>query len=131
MKLWHGIGLVIGILLLIGGSIALILTIDNAQVEEKQDLSLEIVSITTPIGQGHTATLQARTVPGAYCSIVVHYKSGHSTAAGLYPKEAASRGNVSWSWKVGTRTTPGSWRIVVTASLNSRIASQTTYFTAY
>jgi len=96
-----------------------------------QKLFLKIVSVTTPIGQGYTATLKAETLPGAQCTIAVYYKSGKSTASGLYPKEADSQGNVSWSWKVGTRTTPGSWRIVVTASLDGETVSQTTYFTVY
>ncbi len=94
-----------------------------------QVLFLEIVSVTSPIGQGYTATLQARTVPGADCTIAVYYKSGKSTSSGLYPKEADSQGNVSWSWKVGTTTTPGSWRIVVTATYGGQTASQETYFT--
>lgn len=92
---------------------------------------LEIISVTSPIGQGYTATLRAQTEPGAYCTITVYYKSGPSTAAGLYPKEADSQGNVSWSWKVGTRTTPGSWSIVVTASLGGETVSQTAYITVY
>jgi len=101
------------------------------KVIQQQELFLEIVSVTSPIGKGYTATLQAKTVPGAYCTIVVYYKSGPSTAAGLYPKEADSEGNVSWSWKVGTRTTPGSWQIVVTASLDGETVSKTIYFTVY
>jgi beta-lactamase superfamily II metal-dependent hydrolase len=101
------------------------------KVVQKQDLFLEIVSVTSPVGKGYTATLQAKTLPGASCTIAVYYKSGISTASGLYPKEADSNGNVAWSWKVGTRTTPGSWRIVVTASLNGKTVSQTTYFTVY
>jgi len=96
-----------------------------------QDLFLEIVSVTSPIGKGYTATLKAETSPGAQCTIAVYYKSGRSTASGLYPKEADSQGNVSWSWKVGTRTTPGSWPIVVTASLDGDTVSQTTDFTVY
>lgn len=95
----------------------------------KNGLHLEIVSVTSPIGRGYTATLQARTEPGAYCTIAVYYKSGRSTASGLYPKQADSQGNVSWSWKVGTRTTPGSWPIKVTASLEGKLISQTTCFT--
>ncbi|MBA7653174.1 hypothetical protein ES703_61017 [subsurface metagenome] len=96
-----------------------------------EDLFLEIVSVSSPIGKGYTATLQALTVPEAYCTITVYYKSGPSSASGLYGKTADSQGNVSWSWKVGTRTTPGSWRIVVTASLDDETISQTTYFTVY
>ncbi len=99
--------------------------------EDDSELFLEVVTVTTPIGKGYTATLKAETLPGAYCTIVVYYKSGPSTAAGLYPKEADSEGNVSWSWKVGTRTTPGSWRIVVKATLDGETVSQTTYFTVY
>jgi beta-lactamase superfamily II metal-dependent hydrolase len=98
---------------------------------QKQKLFLNIVSVTSPIGQGYTATLKAETLPGAQCTIAVYYKSGKSTASGLYPKEADSQGNVSWSWKVGTRTTPGSWPIVVTASLGGETVSETTSFTVY
>lgn len=99
--------------------------------EEKRELFIEIKSVTSPIGKGYYATLTAQTLPNADCTITVYYKSGPSSASGLYSKEADSQGNVSWSWKVGTRTTPGSWRIVVTASLDSETISQTTYFTVY
>jgi competence protein ComEC len=93
------------------------------------ELTLEIISVTSPVGPGYNATLVAKATPGAECNIDVYYKSGPSTAAGLYPKTADAEGNVSWTWKVGTRTTPGSWRIVVTASLAGKTVSQTTYFT--
>lgn len=93
------------------------------------ELTLTIVSVTSPVGPGYNATLVAKTTPGARCTITVYYKSGPSEAAGLYPKDADANGTVSWTWKVGTRTTPGSWRIVVTASLSGKTVSQTTYFT--
>lgn len=92
-------------------------------------LSLEIVSVTSPIGPGYTATLRARTLPGADCTVAVYYKSGRSTASGLGSQKADSQGNVSWSWKVGTRTTPGSWRITVTSTSGGKTVSQETYFT--
>jgi beta-lactamase superfamily II metal-dependent hydrolase len=93
------------------------------------ELTLEIVSMTSPVSPGVNATLVAKATPGAQCDITVYYGSGPSTAQGLYPKTADTSGNVSWTWKVGTRTTPGSWRIVVTASLGGKTVSQTTYFT--
>ncbi len=93
------------------------------------ELTLTIISVTSPVGLGYNATLVAKTAPGARCTITVYYKSGPSEAAGLYPKDADANGTVSWTWKVGTRTTPGSWRIVVTASLSGKTVSQTTYFT--
>jgi len=46
----------------------------------------------------------------ATCSITVYYKSGPSSAAGLYPEQGR---RISWTWKVGTRTTPGRWPITV------------------
>jgi hypothetical protein len=71
-----------------------------------------LVRVTSPVSPGDYATLVARVVPSRRCSIVVHYKSGPSTAQGLYPKRPRN-GRVSWTWKVGTRTTPGRWPIWV------------------
>ncbi|MBI3967781.1 MAG: hypothetical protein HY329_19245 [Chloroflexi bacterium] len=84
---------------------------------------LEIASVTSPAYRGTDATLRARTVPGAPCSIVVEYKSGPSEAQGLYSKSADSAGWVSWTWRVGTRTTPGYWPITVTCAGVSRSTS--------
>ncbi len=68
--------------------------------------------LTVPHGQN--ATLQVKTAPNTSCSIEVDYKSGPSTAAGLVPKTSDGADNVSWTWKVGANTTPGSWPIIVT-----------------
>jgi hypothetical protein len=59
---------------------------------------------------GQYATLAVAVSPSATCSIVVSYKSGPSEAKGLGPKRG---GRISWTWKIGTRTTPGSWPITV------------------
>jgi len=93
------------------------------------DFSIDIVDVTSPVNAGANATLQALTTPGASCDINVYYKSGLSEASGLYTKTADSDGYVSWTWKVGTNTTPGSWDIVVSASYGSQTASDTIYFT--
>jgi hypothetical protein len=85
--------------------------------------------VTSPVRPGANATLTAKTAPGASCSIKVYYKSGPSTAQGLTTKTADSSGIVSWAWKVGTNTTPGSWRIVVTASKDGQTITKETYFT--
>ena len=45
--------------------------------------------------------------------ITVTYKGGPSSAKGLEPKTADAGGRVSWSWAVGTNTTPGTWPIDV------------------
>jgi 5-hydroxyisourate hydrolase-like protein (transthyretin family) len=85
--------------------------------------------VSSPVRAGASATLTAQTTPGANCTITVYYKSGRSTAAGLISKTADSGGRVSWTWKVGSNTTSGSWRIVVASSFNGETTSQTTYFT--
>jgi hypothetical protein len=61
---------------------------------------------------GDYATLTAAVSPARRCSIIVYYKSGPSRAQGLFPKTPRA-GRVSWTWKVGTNTTPGRWAITV------------------
>jgi hypothetical protein len=78
------------------------------------DLPITLISVTSPAAPFTDATLTVSTAPGANCSIVVHYKSGPSRAKGLVPKVASSSGRVSWTWRVGSNTTPGRWPIVVT-----------------
>jgi hypothetical protein len=71
---------------------------------------VRLVSVTSPISHGSYATLTVSLSKRATCSITVYYKSGPSHAQGLYPKTGV---RISWSWKVGTRTTPGRWPITV------------------
>jgi hypothetical protein len=74
----------------------------------------DLVSLISPVDHGADATITVRTLPAVQCSITVYYKSGPSTAQGLSPQMANGDGICSWTWKVGTNTTPGTWRIVVT-----------------
>jgi len=74
--------------------------------------SVRVKSVTSPISAGAHATLTVSVTRSATCSITVNYKSGPSHAAGLYSKRAIA-GRVSWTWMVGTRTTPGRWTIDV------------------
>jgi hypothetical protein len=72
---------------------------------------VRLVSITSPISHGSHTTMIARVSSSSVtCAITVYYKSGPSRARGLYPKRP-SGGRVIWTWKVGTRTTPGRWPI--------------------
>jgi hypothetical protein len=78
-------------------------------------LTVQIVSL-PPTGQGNLVTATVRTAPAADCAIDVEYKSGPATAAGLDQKTAPGSGIVRWTWKVGTRTTPGDWPVTVTCA---------------
>src|SRR3989304_1221212 len=77
---------------------------------------IQLIGLTSPISKGAYATITVQTTPGASCSITVIYKSGPSHAAGLDPKTTGGDGRVSWTWKVGTNTTPGTWSIVIACS---------------
>lgn len=71
-------------------------------------------SVRSPVARGQQAGVTVSTVPSRVCAITVTYKSGPSTAQGLAPATADGNGRASWSWQVGTNTTPGSWPIDVT-----------------
>lgn len=71
-----------------------------------------LIKVTSPVSRGDHATLVARVVPARGCQITVYYKSGPSVAQGLNPKRP-HHGRVSWTWMVGTNTTPGRWPIQV------------------
>jgi hypothetical protein len=92
----------------------------TTKVTPKEETAVvKILSVKSPAPRNSTATLKAKVAPGATASIVVHYKSGPSKAAGLESKKADSDGNVSWSWHVGGNTTLGNWRITVSSGNSS------------
>ena len=95
---------------------------------QPSSLTLDIISVTSPVSRGSNATLAAKTAAGAACTITIHYASGPSSAAGLEPKAADGAGNVSWTWSVGPRTTAGEWRIVVTSSKDGQKVTKETKF---
>ena len=72
-----------------------------------------MLSLTSPIVRGQDASITIKGKPGIKYTIKVIYKSGASEASGLEPKNAESDGTVTWTWKVGARTTAGDWRIEV------------------
>jgi hypothetical protein len=82
-------------------------------------LTVKFTSLTSPIKRGAYATAVVKTKVGARCSIGVYYKSGKSTAQGLGNKTVPSSGRVSWRWRVGTSTTPGSWPVRITCKKGS------------
>lgn len=98
-------------------------TIVKPTSEQPAQIFISVSSLTSPIAPGGIARLTINTLPGSACTITVYYKSGASQAAGLGSQTANSNGDVTWSWKVGSRTTPGIWRIVVTSDLNGQSIS--------
>jgi hypothetical protein len=83
-------------------------------------LFLDKLSVTSPVSPGAVASLSARTLPGAECTITVYVKSGASQAQGLEPKKAATDGSLSWNWRVGSSTSEGVYPIEVFCSKNGQ-----------
>jgi hypothetical protein len=81
---------------------------------------VKLLSVTSPISAGSDATTAVAVPTGTACSIVVTYKSGPSSAAGLYTQRARN-GRISWTWLVGTRTTPGRWPIDVSCGASGSL----------
>lgn len=75
--------------------------------------SLKVVQGAGTVGRGYTAYLSIKGKPNTNYTLTVYYPSGPSNAAGVGTTKSNSSGNASWSWKVGTRTTPGTHSIVI------------------
>lgn len=63
--------------------------------------------------RNETAEVTIQGKPETEYTITVNYKSGPSKAKGLEPKASDSNGFVTWTWKVGGKTSPGTFTIVV------------------
>jgi competence protein ComEC len=103
-------------------------TTPEPTVSNKEELLLDIVSVSSPVKKGSQASLAIKTSPNASCKIEVFYKNGPSKAKGLADKTAGSDGGVIWNWTVGKSTSSGKWKITVTSSLNGKTISKETYF---
>jgi hypothetical protein len=74
---------------------------------------VRLVQVTSPVSAGSEASVTVAVSPAQTCLITVRYKSGPSEAAGLYPQRGT---RITWTWTVGSRTTPGRWPIVVSCA---------------
>src|SRR3989442_15623076 len=79
-----------------------------------KQFEVKLISLSSPVSPGNPASMTIKTVASARCQITVQYLSGPSKAKGLIPQEADSQGQVTWTWLVGSGTTPGTWPIIVT-----------------
>ena len=76
--------------------------------------SIRLNNKSSRVSPGENAHISVTGKPNTEYSIIVDYPSGHSEAEGLYNKTSDSKGVVSWTWEVGTRTTPGTYPITIT-----------------
>ena len=76
---------------------------------------LTLVDLSTSVSAGSRAYVTVKGESDTVYSISVYYSSGKSSASGLESKMSDSDGLVSWSWSVGSRTSAGKYRIVISA----------------
>jgi hypothetical protein len=68
---------------------------------------------------GKEVTLLYQGEPNTEYKIDVYYASGPSKSPGLIDGTTGLDGKISWTWKVGTNTTLGEYRIVITGNNKS------------
>ena len=92
-------------------------------------LSVTITSLPASVAHGANATMTAQTSPGASCNPTVTYASGTaSNSTTLVAKPSNGSGDVSWTWKVGPNTGPGTSYASVTCTLNGVSGTDTKTF---
>src|SRR2546425_10621081 len=88
-------------------AVGLLLVLTTVAMVLAADLSVTVLSLSSPVAPFSDATLEAQTTPGAACAITVRYKSGPSRAKGLLPKTADAQGRVLWRLPAGSGPAPG------------------------
>lgn len=76
--------------------------------------SIQFTSYSEKVRPGGTGRVAIKGKPNTQYTIKVMYSSGPSSASTLYPKKSDSKGNVSWSWRIGSNTYSGTYTITVT-----------------
>lgn len=87
---------------------------ESVEESVSEEAEISLISITSPISAGSTASITVQGEPDTDYSITVMYSSGPSSADGLETKTSDSDGIASWSWKIGTRVEEGTYRISIT-----------------
>ena len=67
-------------------------------------------AFTSVVPAGDYASLSVQVAPRSRCTIKVVYSTGASRAAGLGAKTGRE---ITWRWRVGSRTKPGRWPVRV------------------
>lgn len=94
----------------------------SSETKTTQPPASKPTQTTTPISvvsdlsfsRNEIATVSIKAAPNTEYRISVYYSSGASSAAGLEPKTSDANGNVSWSWKIGGKTNPGTYNLNIT-----------------
>lgn len=79
-----------------------------------QTMSLKLSKAMMTLSYGQTGTIAATTAAGAQCKVNLYFRDGNTQAgAGMKPKTANSKGEVSWTWVVSSKSPAGIWPFTV------------------
>ncbi len=73
----------------------------------------KLLSFVDNVNPGEKASIKIEGTPKTEYSIAVFYSSGQSKSKDLLPKVSDSNGIVSWEWRVGINTKPGTYNIII------------------
>lgn len=74
---------------------------------------IEFIAYPDTVRRNETAFVKIKGEPYTEYSITVYYSSGPSEASGLYKKTSDKEGYVTWNWRIGGRTSAGTYEIKV------------------
>lgn len=87
---------------------------------ETEYTGLTIADWSQTVSPGDTGFVTIQGKPGVTYTITVTYKSGPSKAKGLDPQTADDQGAVTWNWKIGSKTSSGTFNITVSGGGETR-----------
>lgn len=90
-----------------------ITTAPEETVSPSTDEGITIVSWPVTASRNEVVSVTVHGKANTKYQIEVHYKSGPSTSEDLAPQISNSDGEVTWTWKVGARSTAGTFDIIV------------------
>lgn len=76
----------------------------SEESSEEPQAALSFTSFPSSVSRNSNATVSIHGQPNTDYSITVRYKSGTASADGLETKTSDANGNVTWSWKIGGKT---------------------------
>lgn len=92
-------------------------------------LAVKVTAYTKSVQRGGSASVTIKTMPGAECGISVLYSGSPSSAKGLEPKTADTKGAILWKWTVASNIKKGTWPIDISCSVGDRTGDAETKLT--
>jgi hypothetical protein len=100
-------------------AVALAITVSLAlAVAGSASATLRKLAFASTVSPSDYAVLTVAASPRARCAITVVYETTVSHAAGLGAKTGT---RISWRWKVGSATHPGSWPVTVNCGKSGKL----------